>query len=138
MNTLGLLAAHLFGQTCYIVLVAYITRQDMNAARTGTVQLLYFLQSLLTATGYVDLGTIRLQRLGDHQADASSATSHNGCDVGHIKEGTGLEVLVLCFCRSKQCENRDTFMGVIFNLPPDDMIAFIMQCCLDERPVLFF
>lgn len=72
----------------------------MDRTRASRVLLDGRLQSLLSSSGDVDLGSVGLEGLGDHEADASATASNDGGDVGDIEESTGGELVVLllsCF-----------------------------------------
>lgn len=66
----------------------------MDAARTSTVELNGLVKLLLSSTGDVDLGSVADKGLGDHETNASSATSNDSGDVGDIEEVGVLQLVV--------------------------------------------
>jgi len=95
LNTLWLLLLNLLDQSLDVILVADISGQWQDLARSGAVLLDGVLQLVLASTGDVDLGSVCNECLGDHETNAGSTTSDDSGDMGDVEKSVSGELMVL-------------------------------------------
>jgi len=71
-----------------------VTRESVQATRSGVVFLDGALKDVLASARYVDLRTIGYESLCDHEADAGPSSCDDCCDVRDIEQDAGLELVI--------------------------------------------